>query len=640
MSCQLGLIDDCVKEYLLFRGFTSTLKSLEHDLKSEKDKSGSSGSRVDRIVDSFLAHVQNHDLNSLRELWNNLNSKVFLRISEIPLGSTLPKLESSLYKLYLIQALQSKETGKVREFFDKLSVDLQGNPEWKDWFPLPFIKNPEENPVFSLYFTRQWQDTLILSLHNFLAIVYSCLPLPRLAEYANTSVILRKLREDNDSMKKKLMKSVMKDEDPRVPPPDDVMDDFFIIAQEAASSSDNQVKNLKTFLKNLTTGNSGGGDKKIKPKPPQAKQTVRRVSQIASTPPPTSTALPPLPPPPTALVEPTPPIESNQNTSGRLAYLLLGQEEYSEHRSEITHCKFNTDGTVIASSDNDGVIKIWNPTPSPATLATFIGNSAVTALDWITDSERHFIYGTKSGTIRLCDKNDRSSVEFGGADENSSPIIHLTANHSSFAVSTTVDINGLGSLYLYDLKTAKIDRDLSQGIPIPMITCSAFNHNSQMIVVGGIDGKIRIFDLRRNDCISSWSTHDCTPISAIQMSSDENSIHAMTTEGHISRWSIVQTGSKLNEQMLEDPYFNRESYPRTAWGKTFALSNDGKHLLSCSISGGVIYEDSNGSFVKVLGLKGHKSHATCVDWSTANDVGPCVTADAHGHVRVSTLLSQ
>jgi hypothetical protein len=33
------------------------------------------------------------------------------------------------------------------------------------------MKNPEENSVFQVHFTRQWQDTLLVSLHNFLATI-------------------------------------------------------------------------------------------------------------------------------------------------------------------------------------------------------------------------------------------------------------------------------------------------------------------------------------------------------------------------------------------------------------------------------------------------------------------------------------
>lgn len=36
----------------------------------------------------------------------------------------------------------------------------------------PFVKNPEDNPVYSVHFSRQWQDTMLLSLHNFLSIIF------------------------------------------------------------------------------------------------------------------------------------------------------------------------------------------------------------------------------------------------------------------------------------------------------------------------------------------------------------------------------------------------------------------------------------------------------------------------------------
>lgn len=37
---------------------------------------------------------------------------------------------------------------------------------------LPYIKNPEEHPTFKVHFSRQWQDTLLVSLHNFLATIF------------------------------------------------------------------------------------------------------------------------------------------------------------------------------------------------------------------------------------------------------------------------------------------------------------------------------------------------------------------------------------------------------------------------------------------------------------------------------------
>ena len=37
---------------------------------------------------------------------------------------------------------------------------------------LPYLRGIEDNPTFAMYFSKQWQDTLLVSLHNFLAVVY------------------------------------------------------------------------------------------------------------------------------------------------------------------------------------------------------------------------------------------------------------------------------------------------------------------------------------------------------------------------------------------------------------------------------------------------------------------------------------
>lgn len=37
---------------------------------------------------------------------------------------------------------------------------------------LPFVKNPEDNPTYSVHFSKQWHDTMLVSLHNFLATIF------------------------------------------------------------------------------------------------------------------------------------------------------------------------------------------------------------------------------------------------------------------------------------------------------------------------------------------------------------------------------------------------------------------------------------------------------------------------------------
>lgn len=99
------------------------------------------------------------------------------------------KLENAVLKMYVINTVVNNKQDKMTEFFVKLTPELQNQIEWKDWFGniqlftinsiliiqilvLPYIKNPEENCTFALHFTKQWQDTLLVSLHNFLASIF------------------------------------------------------------------------------------------------------------------------------------------------------------------------------------------------------------------------------------------------------------------------------------------------------------------------------------------------------------------------------------------------------------------------------------------------------------------------------------
>ena len=45
--------------------------------------------------------------------------------------------------------------------------------------------------------------------------------------------------------------------------------------------------------------------------------------------------------------------EGTDSGTGRLAFLLLGQEEFKEHHSEITQCKFSGSGCVIGNLKQD-----------------------------------------------------------------------------------------------------------------------------------------------------------------------------------------------------------------------------------------------------------------------------------------------
>ncbi|KAK9890569.1 hypothetical protein WA026_011939 [Henosepilachna vigintioctopunctata] len=247
-------IDEIIKEYLLYRGFGSTLKAFDADLKADKEKSF----RVDKIIEQLLQFISSYDLNSLKELWNHLDTHMFSKL-ETQFMPGVKKLENAVWKLYLVNCVTNNKTDKVAEFFIKMTPDLQNQSEWKEWFVLPHLKNPDENPNFSLHFTKHWQDTLLLSLHNFLASIFQYMPTPIIMNFEEDALKISKLEERNQSLKNRL--ALLLDKGPesvtscQVEPPPHLLDDFYIIAQEN-NIIDNQGRGLRNLIRNMGTGGS------------------------------------------------------------------------------------------------------------------------------------------------------------------------------------------------------------------------------------------------------------------------------------------------------------------------------------------------------------------------------------------------
>lgn len=58
------------------------------------------------------------------------------------------------------------------EFNSLLSLIINDKVLFFMFAAIPFIKNPEQNAAFDMYFQRAWQDTFFLSLYNFLITLF------------------------------------------------------------------------------------------------------------------------------------------------------------------------------------------------------------------------------------------------------------------------------------------------------------------------------------------------------------------------------------------------------------------------------------------------------------------------------------
>lgn len=44
------------------------------------------------------------------------------------------KLECAVLKFYVINAVSNNKVDKVNDFLNKMTNEIQGQPEWKDWY--------------------------------------------------------------------------------------------------------------------------------------------------------------------------------------------------------------------------------------------------------------------------------------------------------------------------------------------------------------------------------------------------------------------------------------------------------------------------------------------------------------------------
>uniref|UniRef100_A0A9L0KHE2 ARMC9 CTLH-like domain-containing protein n=1 Tax=Equus asinus TaxID=9793 RepID=A0A9L0KHE2_EQUAS len=188
--------DELVREYLLFRGFTHTLRQLDAEIKADKEK----GFRVDKIVDQLQQLMQVYDLAALRDYWSYLERRLFSRLEDI-YRPTINKLKTSLFRFYLVYTIQTNRNDKAQEFFAKQATELQNQAEWKDWFVLPFLPSPDTNPTFATYFSRQWADTFIVSLHNFLSVLFQ---FPVILNFDAECQRTSQVQEENEVLRQKL----------------------------------------------------------------------------------------------------------------------------------------------------------------------------------------------------------------------------------------------------------------------------------------------------------------------------------------------------------------------------------------------------------------------------------------------------
>ncbi|XP_076842471.1 WD repeat-containing protein 91 [Brachyhypopomus gauderio] len=498
MSCAAVRTDELVREYLVHRGYTSALRSLDADIKADKGK----GFRVDKIIEQLQQFIQCYDLSGLKDYWTYLDRSLFSRLEDV-YKPTVNKLKTSLLRSYLVHTVQTRNTEKTQEFFQKQAVELQAQPEWRDWFALPFISAPEQNPTFCSYFSRQWADTFLVSLHNFLAVLFQCMPQPALLSFDAEVQRGSSLQEENERLRQMLFalqgdSRVKKAEviHHKLPPYVQHMDrlgdteldlvsnqrtlnpttpsrGFFSflpqgkrgpvrVVPAAAGSSPTQgavgrkdptasqsmkVKDSRTGVAAMVTVEPTAGCVRHKKQMDHEKERKELFSKQqkadgSEAQPEGQNDLSDLP---------TNQTRASADVGGAGAeqpFIKLSQEEYGEHHSSIMHCRVDCSGRRVASLDVDGVVKVWSFNPIMQTKATIMSKSPLLSLEWATKPDRLLLLGSGTGSVRLYDTEAKKNLYEMTIDEAYPRILSLSCSPSgtSFVCSAAAHTSRSGSI--------------------------------------------------------------------------------------------------------------------------------------------------------------------------------------------------
>ncbi|KAI8890260.1 WD40 repeat-like protein [Backusella circina FSU 941] len=613
-------VDELVKEYLLFRGFTATFRTLETEIRSDKDK----GFQVDKIIEELLAAIVNGDIQALIDYYRYLDLRFFSRLDS-RFQRTIKKFELCLLRHYLIHAMQHKKREKVIEFFDIYGPELHGKPEWSQWFALPYVKNPVNDPTFETFFSKQWVDNYTISLHNFLATTFQNMPLPSLLSF-NIDRLSRKTQQTEIET----LKTTVDHQKATLEARENEITKLKHEVIETRKEMTDGISMIRRRAASMTTEDSATSKEVI------IKKSVSESDSKADEP-----------------------------------FLIVSQDEFSEHASAITHAKFSSQGDLIASCDMDNIVRVWSykgQSFNPLKIKNTSSN--VLSMEWDARSDRFLYLGTDTGLIRVYNVDSKSIVQEFMMDEkypwinllSSSPVEPIFVCAGSGNRTGSSDKKS-GALVAWSMKTMSACGTFTfdQEEEPADINTIKLNHNGQMLVTSDSAGMMRIFDIRSMKPIIEWKGKSSC---MAQFSFDENSIYTVDQSGELSQWSIHKPGNRLFSHPLEgfppssppppEPRLN----PSTTSRKSTASLDDSvtQHLLStCPRSQMVTFsedtdyvlcassnESNYGSIHRVLEGKEvlkfgqQPMQLTAVDWTNSSNA--CLLGTMDGTVKVTTLI--
>ncbi|KAK9994637.1 hypothetical protein SO802_024340 [Lithocarpus litseifolius] len=404
--------EELVREFLVFRGFTNTLQTFESELGTDIGK----GFQVDKILDLiFSVYIPKFQAAKLVGLLSFFK-KCFSSASETVHIATLSKLEVSILRCYIAHAIQSGRRDKVVDLFEMNGNEfLQRGKDWTAWFAIPYIKNPNLDPEFRIYFSKECNASSLLD-----------------ASTGQTKSSSSFMHEEDPIIYREIHEACA----PATPQlAETVLDQDFVTepSQVQSELTTSKLFHNSTTSSNLDMGDGRTGDSSQMWPDGPCIENGREVH----------------------IEEEFPEVKVDF------------QETFLGHTSPISRCRFSASGNNIASASIDGTVRIWtydSSTPASRNATIYCG-AEIMSLDWECKSDRLLLIGTADGGIKawnvdakrvVCDLSTTEAFP-SVLDLKCSPVepIFVSAAASKGNGSSYNDNLGFASLTVWNMKTWK-----------------------------------------------------------------------------------------------------------------------------------------------------------------------------------------
>ena len=547
---------------------------------------------------------------------------------------------------------------------------------WKGWFALPFLQNPEQDQQFRAFFNPAWVRNLAISLQNFLTLILQNTPMPKLmafnigrVERHEQECLIRSQRAEITLLKRQL---AVARQNAIAQAPGGTFgtrqrNDIGASTDRNSSSEVGELSGSEFFLEKRNKSSKSCKD--------QFDPSLSVLQPIR---------------------EHRESLTGMSKSIDKKAYRIVHSETLNGHTDAVLCCQYSPGGTFLASGSADCTLRIWDLKPwqdylhvrgaqlsaeergldigaryganehtsmSPFCCSTIYLSSEALCLNWSPVKQKQLLlFGTSTCEVKIWDVSGQSTM----AEFRTDPlypvvqcaqfckavptqIITSSSNAQNSERSYRLDSNNAlsGKLQLWDINRRKEVKTLAIGRTPAAINAIDFDESGKLMVTGGSDGMIRVYDLNTAMLVQRWHAHDghvrSVVFSRAKNRAERDGVLSAGADGRMIEWSLRNptVPPSVSRQYVMAPFPSgcKYSFSRPlVYTDDIGNYNACDHLVSCSAYGSaVLYRTARQAPVQYL--QGHQQAVLGVSWITAPGcpLSSCATASADSTVKLWAL---